>query len=148
MRNLKFLMVLMCSSMMFSTSLLADQDSDTDQADATELGDNSNAGDAMHPYLNSKYFFSFGMYFPSKDFDIKVNGRMPGTEIDFEDGVGLSDSDEIFTGAFRWNFGQKWSFWAQYFQSEADKTAVLTEDVEWEDITFREGTNITAGTSI
>ncbi len=147
MRNLKFLMVLMCASMMFSTSLLADQDSDTDQADATELEDNSSTGEAVHPYLNSKYQVSFGMYFPSKDFTIKVDGIVPGSGIDFQEDAGLSDTDEILSAAFRWNFGQKWSFWAQYFQSEADRTAVLTEDVEWEDVIFREGTNISAGTS-
>jgi len=141
-------MVFICTSMMFSSSLHAEQENDTGQNSDTEQGSDTESEDAMHPYFKSKYFFSLGAYRPSIDFDIQVDGTLPGEGIDFEEAVGISDTDEVFSGAFRWNFGKKWSLWGQYFQSDHDSTATLTEDIQWQDIIFREGTIVSAGTTI
>ena len=50
----------------------------------------------------------------------------------------------------RWKFGKsrKWSLWGQYFNNNATGEAVLTQDVEWRDDIFREGSFIAAGVDL
>jgi hypothetical protein len=143
-----FSIILMCASMLVSTGLHAEQESETGQGRDTEQENDTESEAARHPYFGSKYYFSLGAYRPQIDFDIQVDGSVPGVEINFDETVGISETDEIFSGAFRWNFGKKWSLWGQYFKSDQDSSAILTEDVQWEDITFKEGTNVKAGTTI
>ena len=50
----------------------------------------------------------------------------------------------------RWKFGKKrkWSLFGQYFKADSSGEAVLSKDVEWQDIIFREGTFVGAGVDI
>jgi hypothetical protein len=73
-----------------------------------------------------------------------------GEDIDFIDSLGVSDQSTFFNGNFRWKFGKskKWSLWGQYFSNDATGTATLTEDVEWDDVIFREGSFAEAGVKL
>ena len=70
----------------------------------------------------------------------------PEELIDFVEEFGISESDSTFAAEFAWRYRERWSFRMQYFDSEGESTAVLDEDIEWEDLVFLEGTRATAGT--
>ena len=47
-----------------------------------------------NPILTDKYQFGAGIFFPSKDFQLKVDGATPNDEIEFGKALG-SDSSEL-----------------------------------------------------
>lgn len=98
-----------------------------------------------HPYLTDTFHVSGGAYISKSDFKFRADGTIPGDEIDFDEALGVDDSHTTPSLTFRWNFGEKWSFWGQGWKTDSSGTAILTEDVNWEDLTFREGSNVTAG---
>ena len=106
--------------------------------------------DDVHPFLTEKYWLKLGVYFPSSDFEVAVNGTLTGehAEVDFEESLGSGEDNELFSAAFRWNFGRKWSLWMQYFETDNSGEGELTEDIEWGDFVFREGTFARAGTEL
>jgi hypothetical protein len=55
-----------------------------------------------------------------------------------------------FNGHIKWKFGneQKWALSAQYFSNNAKGDAILTEDVEWDGLTFGKGTYAEAGVKV
>ena len=98
-----------------------------------------------HPYLSDKFHLGIGFYFPDKGFKVRVDGSAPEEEIDFEQEFRLDENETTGLAEFRWRFGEKWSFWGQYWSVESNGGAVLDEDIEWEDVVFKEGTFAAAG---
>jgi len=101
--------------------------------------------DLSHPYLNDRFQLSAGAFLKQQDFKIGANGQFPEDEIDFDKTLGVDDDGVSGSLTFRWKFGKKWSVWGQYFKVNANGGAVLTEDVEWEDLVFQEGSRVSAG---
>ncbi len=107
-----------------------------------------------HPALSDNFSASLGYMKSSNSFNIRAEGNEfdPGfsEDIDFNDSVGVSDSSTFFNGSFRWKFGsqRKWSLWGQYFSNNATGGAILTQDEEWEDVIFREGTFVSGGVKL
>jgi hypothetical protein len=100
-----------------------------------------------HPYLTEKFFVDVGIFYPDRQFGIRVNSTItgPSEPIDFEADVGARKSDEIFSLNFGWRFGEKWQLEAQYFAASSSRGAVLEEDVEWKEFEFLAGTGVKAG---
>jgi len=98
-----------------------------------------------HPYLTDTLMVTLGGYFPDKDFTIKV--KPSGVELDnrAQGGLRRSESDSAAVVRFRWRFGEKWSFWTQYFDLDSTYGARLAEDVEWQDLVFEQGSFVNAG---
>ncbi len=99
----------------------------------------------FHPFLTERFMVGVGAFFPTKDFNIRVEGDAPEEEINFDEVFRFEDDEATFAGMFRWNFGEKWSFWLQGWQVNDSETALLTEDISWEDVEFKEGTFATGG---
>jgi len=101
----------------------------------------------VHPSLTEKFVLDVGMFFPSRNFEIHVDGNIEGGNetIDFENEFGLNRSDETFAIDFGWRFGKKWSLQTQYFESSGSRSAVLDEDIEWNDVIFDQGSAAVAG---
>jgi len=70
--------------------------------------------------------------------------------IDFDDSLGVDESSTLLMAQLRWKFGEsrKWSLWGQYFSNNATGEAVLIQDVEWQDVIFREGSFVAAGVDL
>ncbi len=100
-----------------------------------------------HPYLSEKFFVDVGIFFPDRQFSIRVNSTVTGPTdvIDFEADVGAKKSDEILSLNFGWRFGQKWQLEAQYFAASGSRGEALEEDVEWKEFVFLAGTSVKAG---
>jgi hypothetical protein len=101
----------------------------------------------VHPFISSKYSLQVGVFFPSKDFRIGVDGSLSGNdnEFDFNKSLNLDDSDNVFALEFKWRFGQKWSARFHYFATDRTDKAVLEEDIQWGDQTILAGSSVTAG---
>lgn len=106
------------------------------------------AQDDIHPALNSKYWVGLGGYFPEHTLTLSVDGtdQIKEKEIEFGRAVDLSDRKGLWLGEFGWQFGEKWSVTAQYFQTKRSKNFTLNEEIEWDDLIFKVGVDITAGT--
>jgi hypothetical protein len=106
------------------------------------------AQDSVHPYLTDKFALDLGIFFPDRQISLSVDGPLVGIEgedIDFETAFGHKRSDDVFSLNFGWRFGEKWQLGGQYFASSGENSKVLEEDVEWNDITFGQGTGIAVG---
>ena len=114
--------------------------SNTSFAQAQEQSD-------VHPYLTEKFFIDVGIYFPDRQFAIRVDSTLPGPidPIDLEGDFGLRKSDEIFSLDFGWRFGEKWQFEGQYFTASGARAVALEEDVTWGGVVFQAGTGVKAG---
>jgi hypothetical protein len=123
-------------SLVISSSVLAQNDSKDDP------------GDEYHPLLTDKFAFTLGAYRSKSAYTISANPitePLENRDIDFGQTVGVDNDTMVFNGAFRWRFGEKWSVAGQYFSVNAKGDATLEEDVEFQDIIFREGTFVGAG---
>jgi len=103
-----------------------------------------------HSALSDNFIVMLGAFNSDNAFKISATGFIDDPiedEIDFDDGLGVDHSSTLLSAQLRWNFGKnrKWSLWGQYFNNDASGEAVLTEDVEWQDVIFREGTFVGAG---
>jgi hypothetical protein len=105
------------------------------------------AQDGVHSHLTDKFFLDLGVFFPERTVTMSIDGPVnaAGEDIDFEESLGLKKSDDVFSLNFGWRFGKKWSLGAQYFRSSGERGKFLQEDVEWNDVTFGQGTGIVAG---
>lgn len=103
-----------------------------------------------HPALSDNFTAVLGAFKSDNSFKISAEGGFEDDIediIDFDDSVGVDSSSTLLNAQLRWKFGKtkKWSLWGQYFSNDATGEAVLTEDVNWQDVTFREGTFVGAG---
>lgn len=104
-----------------------------------------------HPLLSDNFNASLGYMRSSNSFKLKAGDLGdPGDDIDFNNAFDVSDQSSFFNGQIRWRFGnaRKWSIAAQYFSNNADGSAVLKKDIEWDGVTFLEGTNVDAGVKL
>ena len=104
-----------------------------------------------HPNLSDSFTVSLGAMRSSNSFTLESDfGNDIGDDIDFEDSLGVSKNSTFFNGQLRWKFGsaKKWSLFAQYFSNDATGDGVLTEDVEWDGLTWKEGSFVEAGVKL
>jgi hypothetical protein len=108
-----------------------------------------------HPVLSDNFTAAFGAMRSSNSFKVEADSLVPDNtlpedEVDFEDSLGISHHSTLFNGQIRWKFGKarKWSLWGQYFSNDATGESVLTEDIEWDGVIFREGSFVGAGVKL
>jgi len=104
--------------------------------------------DDYHPFLSDKFNLGIGLFWPKIDLNLQVDGTAPEDDIDFDEILNLSDHQTAPSIAFRWRFGEKWSLFGAYWSTGSDGKEVLTEDVSWEDVIFREGTFVGGGVDL
>ena len=99
--------------------------------------------------IDAKYLLSVGVFYPERQFHIRVNGSAstPNEEIRFDEELKLKTRDELFAAEGVWNIGERWRLEGQYFTASNGASRVLEEDVEWEDIVFEAGSSIGGKTS-
>lgn len=106
-----------------------------------------------HPSLSDNFTAVLGAFRSDNSFKISAEGSIQDEiedSIDFGNSVGVDKSSTLLSASLRWKFGKsrKWSLWGQYFSNDATGEAFLTEDVEWQDVIFREGTFVGAGVDL
>ena len=104
-----------------------------------------------HPYLSDNFTISLGAMRSSNSFKMESDlGDDIGDDIDFDDTLDVSDHSTFFNGQLKWKIGsaRKWSVAAQYFSNNAKGSTVLTEDIEWDGETWREGSFVDSGVKL
>lgn len=103
-----------------------------------------------HPSLSDNFHAWVGWFKSDNTFKFQADNINiePHDKVDFGN-IGVDESNTLLDVQFRWNFGseRQWSLWGQYFKNKASGDSTLKEDVEWQDVVFREGTFIGAGVS-
>ena len=102
----------------------------------------------VHPWLEDDFVLSLGTFWQREQFKIRVDGQVPGAEIDFDESTNLSKDHTTASGWLRWRFGEKWSLTGQYWSTSNGTTAVLSEDVTWGDSVLKAGSNASVGTDM
>jgi hypothetical protein len=98
-----------------------------------------------HPYLSDRFQLAIGVFARNQRFKFGADGLLPEEEIDFNKAIGLDEDDAGGSYTFRWDFGEKWSFWSQGWKVNSTGGRVLTEDIDWENVTFGEGSFVKGG---
>ncbi len=111
--------------------------------------------DVKNSILTDKILVSAGIFNPIKEVKVSVEGSLPTTDIidkdlDFDNGFNVNDFETTFALNFMWRFSKsnKWSLRAEYFKISNREQATLAEDIEWEDLIFKQGSSVTGGFGI
>lgn len=102
----------------------------------------SQESEKKHSILTDKFNVGIGFFYPSKTFKVGVNGSSDNNEIEFGKAFGLEDSQLTFFAGFNWRFAKKWKLSTAYFSLQNSGSSVLQEDINWEDFTFKQGSNV------
>jgi len=124
---MKFLKL--CISVFFLVSVSAGV------ADAQESG----SSDKYHPFLSDNFHIGLGVYRPSHKRRLGADpndGGSPGESLDGDD----SQSTGLLN--FRWRFTKNWSFQGTYWKTGSEAEAILTEDFEYGDVKFLDGSSV------
>jgi len=88
--------------------------------------------------LDDRFSISLGAFFTDRETDTQLNSDTlgPGTEIDFEDDLGLASSDSVFRldGHYRFNEKHRASF--SIFDLSRDSSATIQRDIQFGDKIF------------
>jgi len=106
------------------------------------------AESAVHPFITSKFTVQAGLYYPTQDINLRVDGSLGGEniEFDFDEQLGFRQEDDVFTLEMTWRFGRKWSLRMQHFQENRRSSVVVETDIEWGDRVLTAGSSVTGGT--
>lgn len=98
-----------------------------------------------HPFLNDKFYIEAGVYIPSKNIKVGADGSSPNDEIDFDESFGLNDNESTLFLHFEWRWNKKWKLSGETFGVNYGNTWILPNDIKWEDVIIKEGSNVSAG---
>ena len=101
--------------------------------------------DQNHPFLSDRFQLALGVFSRNQGFRFGADGLVPEEEIDFDEAIGVDEDDASGSFTFRWNFGEKWSLWSQGWKVNSTGGQILTEDIDWENVTFGEGSFVRGG---
>lgn len=101
--------------------------------------------DVKHPILKDEFLSSVGVFLPSKKVSIGVDGSTPNDKINFNSSFNLNNNEVTPFLNFAWRFAKKWKLGVEYFSIKNANKATLKEDIVFENITFKKGTNTRGG---
>ena len=97
----------------------------------------SDSSGNYHPFLSDTFQLSLGAFRPKKEITLSLsNGRNFTEEIERKD----TESTPSFT--FRWRYTDNWSLWGQYWDVSTGASAVLEDDIEFDEGTLLAGSGI------
>ena len=89
-----------------------------------------------HPLLTDKFTFTGGLFLPSKELRIGVNGEVIDSDIDLGKRFDIEEYQRTFNVGFDWRFSRKWTLSADVFRINTVTIADLDEPIEWKDYIF------------
>jgi hypothetical protein len=110
------------------------------------LRDDSAAQDPTipnHPALTDRFFFGLGAYYATSTTEARLDSSVGiGTNVDFEDLLGLDERTWSPQGIARFRLSHRWRLELEYFQVDRSNSRLLAEDIDWGDETFPAGTEV------
>lgn len=89
-----------------------------------------------HLLLTDKFVFTGGLFLPTKEIKLGVNGASIDNDIDLGKAFNISTYQRTFHLGFDWRFVRKWKLTTDYFNMKNVKVADLDEPIEWGDYIF------------
>jgi len=104
----------------------------------------------MHPIMTDKYWVNVGGFFAARDLDASVDGGLGSKNVswDFESSLDLDDKPDLLMSEFGWQYGKDWGLSFQYFRTDRYSNKTLDKTIEWEDLIFNVGVDISATSKI
>lgn len=104
----------------------------------------------VHPLMTSKIWLNVGTFFAARDLDISVEGSIDdiGINFDVESRVDLNDRPDLFMTELGWQFGERWDLALQHFRSHRKSRKTLQDTIEWGDVSYEVGVDISAETKM
>jgi hypothetical protein len=105
------------------------------------------AGTAQIPHhhaLKDKFWFGFGAFLSSSTTEARLDSPSGiGTSLNLEDVLGLDETELSPQGLARWRMSERWRLELEFFQVDRSNTRATTQDINWGDVTFPTGTELT-----
>ena len=88
--------------------------------------------------MGARFSITVAAYFPSLDTKVRVNASdgTTGTAIDFEQNLGMQDTETLPTVGFGWRFAKKHRLDLGYFSLKRSGSAVTTTQIRFGDTVF------------
>jgi hypothetical protein len=106
----------------------------------------------FHPVLSDRFLLKIGAFKSNNSFNISAEGNVVNEdrEINFAKALGVDQDSTVLFSEISWQIGaeKKWKLAGQYFDTSSDGSATLLEDVEWQDIKFKQGAFVEAGVDL
>jgi hypothetical protein len=96
-----------------------------------------------HPALHDRFWFGAGVFLSTSTTEARLDSDLGvGTIVDFEDLLGLDETQFSPQGLFRWRVSERWRIEMEYFEVDRSHSRVSNVDINWGDITFPSGTEL------
>ena len=98
----------------------------------------------VHPALNDRFYMGGGVFFPKTSTSAQLDSTNLGlgTNIDFEQALGMDTQKTVPDAFFRWRFAERWRLEAEYFELNRTGDKVVQQDITWNGQTFVVGTEV------
>ena len=98
----------------------------------------------VHPALNDRFYMGGGVFFPKTSTSAQLDSTNLGlgTNIDFEQALGMDTQKTVPDAFFRWRFTERWRLEAEYFELNRTGDKVVQQDITWNGQTFVVGTEV------
>jgi len=98
----------------------------------------------IHPALRDRFYFAAGAFVPRTTTSAQLDSTQLGlgTNIDFEQALGMTTQKTVPDAIARWRFSDRWRFEAEYFELNRNGDKVLQQDITWKGQTFSVGTEV------
>jgi len=109
------------------------------------LGAPARAQDAIpsHPALTDKFYFGAGVFIPKTATSAQLDSSVGvGTNIDFEQALGMTTQKTVPDAFFRWRFSDRWRVEAEYFQLNRSGDQTVDRQIQWGNQTFNVGDQV------
>lgn len=99
-----------------------------------------------HSALTQKFWLGAGVFLSSSTTEARLNSDTGiGTSLNFEDALGLDETQVSPQGLFRWRVSDRWRIELEYFQVDRSHTRTTTQDIDWGNLpTIPSGTDVTS----
>lgn len=89
--------------------------------------------------LADRLYFSVEAFFPNLDTKVRLDATdgTPGTTIDFEQNLGMSDTESLPAFGFRWRFARRHRLRLDYFSLKRSGSAITTTEIRFGDEVFQ-----------
>lgn len=98
---------------------------------------------ASHRSFDDTFMVGIGAFYAKASTNASYNSDLGiGTNVNFEDMLGLEDRANVGLLDFRWQFAEKWALSAEYFDLRRTGSKTLQEDIKWGDEVYTFGTKV------
>lgn len=93
-------------------------------------------GPPLHPMMSDRFYLSAGALWAESNVTANLNTGAVGlgTFIDFEDDVGLKETNLIGLFSFRWRMSERWLLDVEYFSLDRDNEKEISRTLDWGDL--------------